>query len=341
VTTTPITASRTPAPAGQAGKGAALAQAAARGTSWLRRRLRDPERPLVAIEVRTRSVGVVRMAREGGRTVLGAAAFLELPEGCVKLSMTQPNLVDPGTFKTTLRAVLERAGVLDGGKVALVLPDPVARVSLLPAAEIKGNRSQMDELVRFRLRKAVPFDVREARVAIVAGGARSGDPLMVGAIYQPVLEGYESACRSLGLHPGVVELSGLALLNAAFSARPVADRLLVNWDEGYVSLILARGEWPILVRTLTAEAVSSPDDIAREAGNTVLYYRERLGGPGLAEVVLRSAALPAPEAVALLAKPLELVPEVLDPWAWLGGMTPAAGAHAIAGAAASLSGAGS
>ena len=334
------TAPTAPAPAGPGAKGAALAQAVARGTGWLRRTLYDPERPLVAVEVRARSVGVVRLAREGGRKVLGAAAFLELPEGCVKLSMTQPNILDPETFKTTLRAVLERAGVLEGGRVALVLPDPVARVALVPSAEVKGNRSQKDDLVRFRLRKAVPVEVREARVAAVAGGARSGDPLVVGAIYQPVLDGYESACRSLGLYPGVVELSGLALLTAAFGSRPVADRLLVNWDEGYVSLILARGEWPILVRTLTSEAASSPDDIAREAGNTVLYYRERLGGPGLAEVALRSAALPAPEAVAVLSKPLEMVPDILDPWAWLGGVTPAAGAHAIAGAAASLSGGG-
>jgi len=330
----------TPAPTPAAGpaRGAALAGAAARGATWLRRTLLDPERPLIAVEVRTRSVGVVRLTREGGHPVLGAAAFLDLPEGCVKLSMTQPNIIDVETFKATLRAVLERAGVLDGGRVALVLPDPVARVALVPAAEVKGNRKQVDELVRFRLRKAVPFEVREARVATVAGGARSGDPLMVGAIYQPVLEGYESACRAVGLHPGVVELSGLALLTAAFRSRSSADRLLVNWDDGYVSLILARGEWPILVRTLTAEAAPTPDDVVREAGNTVLYYRERLGGPGLAEVMVRSAALPAPEAVELLAKPFELVPEVIDPWAWLGGGTGAAGAHAIAGAAASLTG---
>jgi hypothetical protein len=220
--------------------------------------------------------------------------------------------------------------------VALVLPDPVARVALVPAAEVRGSQSQADELIRFRLRKAVPFDVREARVATIPGGARSGDHVMVGAIYQPVLEGYESACRALGLHPGLVELSGLALLTATFAGRPIADRLLVNWDEGYVSLVLARGEWPILVRTLTAEAASSPDDVAREAANTVLYYRDRLGGEGLAEAVVRSAALPPSEAVALLEKPLELVPEVVDPWAWLGGGAPVASSQAIAGAAASL-----
>ena len=329
----------TAAPAGgPSGRGAALAAAAARGTSWLGHRLRDPEAPLAAVEIRSRSVGAVRMARAGGRATLGAAAFLDLPEGVVKLSMTQPNIVDAEAFKQTLRAVLERAGILEGGRVALVLPDPVARVALVPAAEVKGNRAQIEELVRFRLRKAVPFEVREAHVASVAGGARSGDPLMVGAIYRPVLEGYETACRALGLHPGLVELSGLALMTAAFAPRPTADRLLVNWDEGYVSLILARGEWPILVRTLTSEAVSSPEEVAREAGNTALYYRERLGGPGLAEVLVRSAALPASEAAAVLGNALEMVPEVVDPGTWLGPGMPMAGAQAIAGAAASLAG---
>ena len=39
-----------------------------------------------------------------------------------------------------------------------------------------------------------------------------------------------------------------------------------------------------------------------------------------------------------LAGTLEIVPQVVDPWAWLGGGTPAPGAHALAGAAASLSG---
>lgn len=326
-----------PAPvAGAAGKGAALAQAAARGTSWLRRKLYDPEPPLVAVEVRTRSVGVVRMARESGRRVLGAAAFMDLPEGCVKLSMTQPNITDPETFKQALRAVLERAGVLDGGRTALILPDPVARVALVPAAEVKGNRAQVDELVRFRLRKAVPFEVREAQVATAAGGARVGDPLVVGAIFRPVLDGYEAPCRAVGLEPGLVEISGLAMLTAAFARRPAADRLLVNWDEGYVSLILARNEWPILVRTLTSEAASSPDDIAREAGNTVLYYRDRLGGPGLADVLVRSAAVLPSEALELLGRALEQEPKVVDPGEWIGPGIPAAAAQAIAGAAGCL-----
>jgi Tfp pilus assembly PilM family ATPase len=294
---------------------------------------------MTAVEVRARSIGVVRLAREGRRLSLAAAASLDLPEGAVKVSMTQPNVVDAAAFRETLRAALERAGALHVGRVALVLPDPVARLALLPGSEVAAKRrKQSEELIRFRLRKALPFDVRDARVAFAGGGTRAADSVLVAAIYRPVLEGYEGACRAVGLHPGVVELSGLALLNAAFGSRPPADRLLVNWDEGYVTLLLARGEWPMLVRTLVGEAAASPDEVAREVGNTLLYYRERLGGTALAQAVVRSAAVPPDEALRLLEGPLEMRPELLDPWPSVRAGDMGRAGQALAGAAACVVG---
>jgi len=310
-----------------------------RGERWLRRYLLDPDHPLTAIEVRARSIGVVRLAREGRRLSLAAAASLDLPEGTVRLSMTQPNVADAPAFRETLRAALERAGALHVGRVALVLPDPVARLALLPGSEVAAKRrKQTEELIRFRLRKVVPFDVRDARLAFAGGGARAADSVLVAAIYRPVLEGYEEACRAVGLHPGMVELSGLALLNAAFGARPPADRLLVNWDEGYVTLLLARGEWPILVRTLVGEAAASPDEIAREVGNTLMYYRERLGGTALAQVVVRSAVLPADQALSLLEGTLGMTPELLEPWPAVRAGDMGRAGQTLAGAAACVVG---
>jgi Tfp pilus assembly PilM family ATPase len=318
---------------------ASIARVAQRGERWLRRHLLDPDHPMTAVEVTARSIGVVRLAREGRRLSLAAAAALDLPEGAVRLSMTQPNVADAAAFRETLRAALERAGALHVGRVALVLPDPVARLALLPASEVAAKRSkQSEELIRFRLRKALPFDVRDARVAFAGGGTRAADSVLVAAIYRPVLEGYEDACRAVGLHPGVVELSGLALLNAAFGSRPPADRLLVNWDDGYVTLLLARGEWPILVRTLVGEAAASPDEVAREVGNTLLYYRERLGGTALAQAVVRSALLPADQALSLLEGPLEMKPELLEPWPAVRAGDMGRAGQTLAGAAACVVG---
>ncbi len=331
--------STTPAPAPALESTGSLGRMARRSERWLRRHLLDPTHPLAAIEVRSRSIGVVRLAREGRRLSLGAAASLDLPEGALRVSMTQPNVTDAAAFRDTLRSALERAGALHVGRVALVLPDPVARLALLPGSEVAAKRrKQSEELIRFRLRKAVPFDVRDARLAFAGGGTRAADSVLVAAVYLPVIESYEAACRALGLHPGLVELSGLALLNAAFGSLPPADRLLINWDEDYVTLLLARGEWPVLVRTLAGEAAASPDEVAREVGNTILYYRERLGGNVLAQAVVRSALLPADEAIRRLEGPLGMKPEILEPWPALRAGDMSQVGQSLAGAAACLVG---
>jgi Tfp pilus assembly PilM family ATPase len=313
----------------------------ARSAGWLRQRFLTPEYPLTAVEVRTRSVGVVRLVRDKGRLQLGSAASLELPPGTLQLSMVEPNIVDPTTFKTVLSSALERAGVLNAGRIALVLPDPVARVSLLPAGEVQGRRpSDVEEIVRFRLRKSVPFEIREAQVAWMALPPGAGDPMVLaGAIFRPVLEGYEQACRALRLDPGLVELAGLALHESQARRQADGDRLLVNWDDGYLSLILSRNGVPVLVRTLTGESAARSEEVVREVGATVIYYRERLGGAGLAGAAVRSASLPPAEAIAILEEPLGIAPEVVDPWSAVGASSFGLEAgQALAGAMACVAG---
>jgi hypothetical protein len=215
--------------------------------------------------------------------------------------------------------------------VALVLPYPVARVTVLPASELGGKRGEeAEEMARFRLRKTVPFEIKGARIALGLPPRGGPDAAVVAAVLKPVLEGYESALFRLGLAPGLVELSSLALLS--LMAPSAGDRLLVNWDEGYASLVLARDGWPVLVRTLP-EVASSAEALPREVANTLLYYRERLGGAGLAGAVVRSVPLPPDEAASLLEESLGLLPVVVDPWATLGGGEIRAG-QAVAGAVA-------
>jgi hypothetical protein len=303
-------------------------------------RLRDtlfsPPAPLTAVEVRPRGIGVVRLTRQGNALALAAAAAQELPEGVLMPSMTQTNIADPDAFRRVLGAVLERAGALSAGRVALVLPDPVARIALVPAAEARAARhGETEELLRYRLRKSVPFEIRQTRLAW-----SSGEPeWLVAAIYQPVLDEYESACRSFGLQPGLVELSGLALFEGgARGAGDTTDRMLVNWDDGYVSFVLGRSGRAVLVRTLAGPGASDPESVAREAAQTVLYYRDRLQGAGLPNVQVRAAAQMAGDAASVLAEPLGMAPQLVDPLAPLGAATPGVPAQALAGAAASLLG---
>jgi hypothetical protein len=315
----------------------AAADWASRGRRWLRRRFVEPSPPLAVIEVRPKAVGAVRVSSQGGRLSLVAAACVDLPAGVLEVSMTEANVRSAAAFQTALRSVAEKAGVLGAGAVALVLPDPVARVALLPASELKARRrADADEMLRFRLRKTVPFEIREARLSTAPAGSQGGEPqVLVGAILRSILEEFEAPCRALGLDPGMVLLAGPTLLEEVEARFPAEDRLLVNWDEGYLSLLLSRGGSPVLIRTLLGAAVATPESAGREVAQTATYYRERLGGAGLARVVLRAAGRPVDEAVAVVETALGRTPEILDPW---GPLNPgdALSAQALAGAAAFL-----
>jgi hypothetical protein len=302
----------------------------------LRRRFAEPERPTVAIEVRAGAVGVVRVRRDKGRLAVAAATAMDLPPDTLSLSLTQPNVTDAARFAQALRGALERAGVLGGARVGLVLPDPIARVVLVPAVEVVAQKNTgVDDVLRFRLRKALPFEVRDARLAHAAPGSRPDDAIVVAAAAGPVVAGYEEACRSLGLAPGLVEVAGMALARVAFPEGTRGDGLLVNWDEGYLTLVLARDAWPILVRTLSGAAVATTADVLREVSSTLLYYRERLGGEGISRALVRSTVRAPEAAIDALAPALRLEPAPLDAWAALGGAPPQA-AQSLAGAAAVL-----
>jgi hypothetical protein len=273
----------------------------------------------------------VRLAREGGRLSLGASTTVELAEGTLEVSLAKPNVLDGEAFRAALRAALERVGALAGGPVSLVLPDPVVRLALVPAGGLRGRRAEAEETVRFRLHKALPpeLDVRSARLAWQAVG---GEQVMVAVAREEVVRSYEDALAGLGHEAGLVEPAGLALASLGDTAPAGGDRLLVNWDHGYVSFLLWRNAQPLLLRTLPRE--DSREAVARQAAQTYRFYRDQLGGQGLADVALRSAAVPADEASAVLAGPLGATPRVLRPWFALGLHEDDAPAQAVAGAAA-------
>jgi Tfp pilus assembly PilM family ATPase len=290
--------------------------------------LLQPEYPELAVEVRPGAVAAVRLSREGGRLALGAAAVVDLPDGALDVSLTRPNIVDAEAFRSTLKGALERAGALSGGAVSLVLPDPAVRLALVDGVGLKGRRAEAEETIRFRLHKALPFDVRASRIAW--DGARDGQALVAVALDE-VVANYEEALESLGYEPGLVEVSSLAL--SALDDGPSGDRLLVNWEDGYVSFLLHRGEQPLLVRTLPGEVGAT--SVSRQATSTLQFYQDRLDGKGLDSVVLRAAGCPAEEAQPALEAALGTPVRLLEPWAALGTTEAAAPAQAVAAAAAS------
>jgi Tfp pilus assembly PilM family ATPase len=287
---------------------------ASRSRAWLR----EPEAPTLGIEVRATSVGALRLTR--GRT-LAAAASLRLPEGVVQPAMTRENLLDKAAFTGAVRQVIERVGGLTEKRVAIALPDSVARTVVLNEPQLAIARgAALADLVRFKLRDKVPFDIRQALVVSepMAGANGSASTTVVAlAVLRSVVEEYEGVLASLGLSAGLVEISGLALLRAGAATVATGDWMTLNWDEDHFTLFLTRQGVPLLARTVLGRI--GAEAIGRELSSTILYHSERLGGQPLSGVRLRSAQLPGAEASEHIARILGTAPTLVDPLAALSG----------------------
>jgi hypothetical protein len=76
--------------------------------------------------------------------------------------------------------------------------------------------------------------------------------------------------------------------------------------------------------------------VARQASATLQFCRDRMGVAGELEVVVRSAAVPGEEALAILDRALGCSVRLLEPWAALGLAERGEAAQAVAGAASSV-----
>jgi len=114
-----------------------------------------PNYPPVAIEINQREMVLVRLKRRRGKTYLEAHQARALPEATVGTSIIRPNLGSPDTVVKKVQDLFAASGTRPG-KVSLVLPDNLAKVTLMTLPERPGSRKQLTELIRFRLRRAVP-----------------------------------------------------------------------------------------------------------------------------------------------------------------------------------------
>jgi hypothetical protein len=146
-----------------------------------------------------------------------------------------------------------------------------------------------------------------------------------------VIRGYEAVVEALGFEAAVVEAGLLAL--ASLHGEGQGDRLLVNWDDSYVSFLLQRGDQPLMARTLPGEGGAA--GVARQAISTLQFYRDRLSGEGLSDVIVRAAACPVEEALSTLRPVLDCDARLLQPWSALGPVHSDVPSQGLAGAAAS------
>ncbi|HUK52622.1 MAG TPA: hypothetical protein VL099_04960 [Candidatus Binatia bacterium] len=189
-----------------------------------RRWLNQPPAPHLVCEFSAEGVSAARTAG-GGRRAFESHAFEPLPEGALVPSPVDLNLVEAGAVAGALGRVLSRVNA-HGTEVALIIPDQAVRVFLLQFEAFPRRAEEAVPLLRFRLRKSVPFDSEDSCVSYSiqpAGppGAAAGTVHILAAIAQRrIIRQYEDLLEARQKRAAVVISSTLAALPLVDDRRP-------------------------------------------------------------------------------------------------------------------------
>lgn len=260
-------------------------------------------RPRLAVEIRPE--GVVAARAEDASAMLAAVSRVEVHAGAMAPGLKVGNIVDRICVIAAVRSTLDsvssgRDRVRD---VTLVIPDAAVRVLLLDFDELPGKLAEALPVVRFRLKKLLPFDADDAAVSYqVMAGAKGSVNVLAVAMPRDVLAEYEGMVTAAGYQPGAVLPSTLAALAGLDTSD--AATLVVNAGHSGVTTAIVKSGVLLLHRSL---------DMTVEVNDAEAASRESVGYDRLeAETSMQTSMLRAAELRELFAgvESHEIVQEV-------------------------------
>ncbi len=242
-------------------------------------------RPRLACEIT--SAGVVA-ARPGAAEQEIVSSFAPLRPGVLAAGLKPPNFSDRAAVAAALRHALDEISEREK-KVTVIVPDAAVRVLLLDFDVLPTKAVEALPIIRFRLRKLVPFEVDDAAVSyqVMTGTDGTSNVVRVIVVVSPaaVMAEYESAVREAGYEPGVVLPSTLAALAAISGSEPA---LVVNRNGSSVTTAITRQDELLLHRTLELtekdwlpeeNTYHSAEELQQSVSVAVAYFEDTLQTP--------------------------------------------------------------
>jgi type IV pilus assembly protein PilM len=220
-----------------------------------------------------------------------------LPAGALEVTPFKANIHSVDVVAEALKALWSR-NKFKSSRVCLLLPDRSALAFHVTMEHSARNHAECLELIRFKLKKSVPFRMEDGHIAYFtpAGSPdHSASQLWVIVLSHAVLHQYEAFVQSaIDAECGLVDLATLNLMNLAHSemrARSLEDRdiLYVNLNRDYISLAITQKHQLASFRTRPLDAGADPVAAAMEEVHpTNMYYQDKLGGQGLSAAFVYS-----------------------------------------------------
>jgi hypothetical protein len=228
----------------------------------------------------------------------GGLALLErhsepLAEGSWTVAAPGLAPADADAFAERVAALLERTSA-SVHQASLVLPDEWLRAVFVEHGELPRQAAERDEVLRFKLRRLVPFRPEDLRLTLLPAVPLSGQQeprrALVGFANEQSLARFEEAFARHGVELGQIVSAGLAMSAALLARRADGDLLLLAAGGGSFTLAGWSGGEPILYRQKAVpdewDEATRREALVRELRLTRAFVEERLPEVRLPDPVL-------------------------------------------------------
>ena len=220
--------------------------------------------------------GIAMARTRPGKNAPAVVQEIALKPGVLAPSPAKENVLDAAAFSEAV-ARLVPAGKR-GRKAALILPDHAVRISVLDFDSLPEKEEERRSLLNFRLRKSVPFDVDEAALSYFP---QDGKKVLVALAPMEIVAHYEAPFRAAGLHPGLVTVSSLAVLDLMPKE---GSSVLARRSPGVLTVVAVSKGVVTIVRSLELTALELPvgaadplEEISSDIYSTLAFIEDQSG----------------------------------------------------------------
>jgi type IV pilus assembly protein PilM len=265
---------------------------------------REPQ-PRIACEITAQNVIAARAKTD--RSMLDVYTVRRLDPNLVRPSLAAGNVSNTSELAQSISGALAAVGTRKRDVVAII-PDASVRVLLMDFDALPEKANEAEAIIRFRLRKSVPFDAEQAALSFQTYRKNGTVKALAAVTPREVLDEYESAFRSAGYEPGVLLPSTLAALNGVNADSPT---LLVKADGNFVSIAIAKGNELVHYRMLDAVVGRTGTAIADEVYPSIVFFEDNYSEK-IARMLLATTSN-AEDLKQALQEQTGVRPELLDP----------------------------
>jgi Tfp pilus assembly PilM family ATPase len=168
----------------------------------------------IGLDISTAIIKAVRIERNKRVWRLLENHLLPLPEGVIKPSFKNDNILDVGRFAETVQLLVRNLEVKTA-TVGLSLPSEIVKTLIQGYEKLPDSRAEVEKFIGWSMERSFHFPVQSAKIGYQSIGQDPAgvNQLLVTVAMRSVVAQYETLLQRLGLDTRVVRPAGINLFN--------------------------------------------------------------------------------------------------------------------------------